>query len=98
MQARGDVDGYQIRIRGENSADTTEDGWCEFGITTCIHRHPGWWQEAIPWNTMAHMAWLAHFGLDFHEINEPYISSPMLQPAFEFFNRQVTSKRPEYAR
>ena len=26
MQARGDVDGYQIRIRGENSDDTTEDG------------------------------------------------------------------------
>jgi len=81
-QARGDVDGYQIRIRGENSDDTTEDGW---------------WQEAIPWNTMAHMAWLANFGLDFHEINEPYISSPMLQPAFQFFNRQVTNKRLEYA-
>ena len=47
---------------------------------------------------MAHMAWLANFGLDFHEINEPYISSPMLQPAFEFFNRQVTNKRLEYAR
>ena len=47
---------------------------------------------------MAHMAWLANFGLDFHEINEPYISSPLLQPAFEFFNRQVTSKRLEYAR
>ena len=47
---------------------------------------------------MAHMAWLANFGLDFHEINEPYISSPVLQPAFEFFNRQVTSKRLEYAR
>ena len=27
VQARGDVDGYEIRIRGENSADTTEDGW-----------------------------------------------------------------------
>ena len=25
-QARGDVNGYQIRIRGENSDDTTEDG------------------------------------------------------------------------
>ena len=100
MQARGDVDGYQIRIRGENSADTTEDGWCEFlkKENSCIQYHLGWWQEAIPWNTMAHMAWLAHFGLDFHEINEPYISSPMLQPAFEFFNRQVTSKRLEYAR
>ena len=47
---------------------------------------------------MAHMAWLANFGLDFHEINEPYISSSMLQPAFEFFNRQVTNKRLEYAR
>ena len=67
-------------------------------LKTSIPNHPGWWQEAIPWNTMAHMAWLAHFGLDFHEINEPYISSPMLQPAFEFFNRQVTSKRLEYAR
>ena len=58
----------------------------------------GWWQEAIPWNTMAHMAWLAAFGLDFHEINEPYISFPDLQPALKFFNRYVTSKRLEYAR
>ena len=47
---------------------------------------------------MAHMAWLAAFGLDFHEINEPYISSPDLQPALKFFNRYVTSKRLEYAR
>ena len=91
-QNRGDVAGYEIRVRGENAQDTTEDGW---------------WQEAVPWNTMAHMAWLATFGLDYHEINEPYIrwgqghltpSSPLLQPAFEFFNRQVTSKRPKYAR
>ena len=28
-QARGDVDGYQIRLRGENAEDTTEDGWYE---------------------------------------------------------------------
>ena len=47
---------------------------------------------------MAHMAWLANFGLDMHEVNEPYINSPILQPAFEFFNRHVTSKRLEYAR
>ena len=44
------------------------------------------------------MAWLAAFGLDFHEINEPYISFPDLQPALKFFNRYVTSKRLEYAR
>ena len=37
VQARGDVDGYQIRIRGENSDDTTEDGWCESLIK---HLHP----------------------------------------------------------
>ena len=92
------MNGYQIRIRGENSDDTTEDGWCKSLKIISIPNHPGWWQEAIPWNTMAHMAWLASFGLDFHEINEPYISSPVLQPAFEFFNRQVTSKRLEYAR
>ena len=47
---------------------------------------------------MAHMAWLANFGLDVHEVNEPYINSPILQPAFEFFNRHVTRKRLEYAR
>ena len=29
VQAREDVDGYQIRIRGENSDDTTEDGLCK---------------------------------------------------------------------
>ena len=110
MQARGDVDGYQIRIRGENSDDTTEDGNRIYLVIDKKTTHgrlevfltkkllTGWWQEAIPWNTMAHMAWLAAFGLDFHEINEPYISSPDLQPALKFFNRYVTSKRLEYAR
>ena len=77
---------------------TTQQRMVGVNLWKSIPNHPGWWQEAIPWNTMAHMAWLANFGLDFHEINEPYISSPVLQPAFEFFNRQVTSKRLEYAR
>ena len=31
VKARGDVDGYEIRIRGENSDDTTEDGWFRQG-------------------------------------------------------------------
>ena len=90
MQARGDVDGYQIRIRGENSDDTTEDGNRIYLVIDKKTTHgrlevfltkkllTGWWQEAIPWNTMAHMAWLAAFGLDFHEINEPYIRFELL--------------------
>jgi len=79
---RSDVDGFPIRGRGENAQDTTEDGW---------------WQQAIASNFMAHMAWMLYFGLDFHELSNPYISEEYLQPAFEFFNRHVTDKNTDYA-
>ena len=79
---RSEVDGFPIRARGENSQDTTEDGW---------------WQQAVVSNFMVHMAWLLHFGIDFHEVSPPYISSENLRPAFEFFNRHVTDKNLEYA-
>ena len=68
---RSEVDGFFIRSRGENSQDTTEDGW---------------WQQALASNFMAHMAWMLYFGQDFHEVSPPYTDMPLLQPAFEFFN------------
>merc|ERR1719516_130431 len=79
---RSEVDGFFIRARGENSKDTTEDGW---------------WQESLASNFMAHMAWMLYFGLDFHEVWPPYIDMSLLQPAFEFFNQYVTSKNVDYA-
>ena len=37
---------------------------------------------------MTHMAWLAAFGLDFHEINEPYIRFELLWQGY-FVNTAI---------